>query len=53
MQSNMLANPEISSSKEFSDRTLREKSGSDENVFYSEKHTQEQNLEILNTEGFS
>ncbi|XP_017920713.1 PREDICTED: titin isoform X2 [Capra hircus] len=50
MQSNMLANPEISSSKEFSDRTLREKSGSDANAFYLEKHTQEQNLEILNTE---
>uniref|UniRef100_A0A4W2F6Z2 Titin n=1 Tax=Bos indicus x Bos taurus TaxID=30522 RepID=A0A4W2F6Z2_BOBOX len=50
VQSNILANPEISSSKEFSDRTLREKSGSDENAFYLEKHTQEQNLEILNTD---
>uniref|UniRef100_A0A8C0CQX7 Ig-like domain-containing protein n=1 Tax=Balaenoptera musculus TaxID=9771 RepID=A0A8C0CQX7_BALMU len=49
-QSNIFTNPEISSSKEFLDRTVREKSGSDENASYLEKHMQEQNLEILNTD---
>ncbi|XP_072817331.1 titin isoform X5 [Vicugna pacos] len=50
--SNIFAKPEISSSKEFSDRIMTEKSGSDENAFDSEKEVQQiqkQNLEILNT----
>nr|XP_058909566.1 titin isoform X6 [Kogia breviceps] len=49
-QNNIFTNPEISSSKEFLDRTVREKSGSDENASYLEKHMQEQNLEIFNTD---
>ncbi|XP_057602279.1 titin isoform X1 [Hippopotamus amphibius kiboko] len=50
LHSNIFTNPKISSSKEFLDRTVREKSGSDENAFSLEKHMHEQNLENLNTD---
>ncbi|XP_070364608.1 titin isoform X3 [Equus asinus] len=52
VQNNIFTNPEISSSQEFSNRSVMEKSPMDENTFYLEKevqHIQEQNLEILNT----
>uniref|UniRef100_A0A8C7AMG1 Ig-like domain-containing protein n=1 Tax=Neovison vison TaxID=452646 RepID=A0A8C7AMG1_NEOVI len=46
--SNIFTSPEMSSSHEFSDRTVKEKRHFDENILSFEKHTQEHNLEILN-----
>ncbi|XP_069326391.1 titin isoform X5 [Eulemur rufifrons] len=53
VQNNIFTNQEISSSQEFSDRTVVEKSSKDENTCYLEKevhHIREQNLEILKTD---
>uniref|UniRef100_A0A8D0VAP5 Ig-like domain-containing protein n=1 Tax=Sus scrofa TaxID=9823 RepID=A0A8D0VAP5_PIG len=51
--SNIFTNPEISFHKEFSERTMMERSCRDENAFYLEKevqHMQEQNSDILKTD---
>uniref|UniRef100_H0XTM2 Ig-like domain-containing protein n=1 Tax=Otolemur garnettii TaxID=30611 RepID=H0XTM2_OTOGA len=52
MQDNIFTNQEMSSGQEFSTRTVVEKSGIDENIFYLEKeeYVQEQHLEILKTD---
>ncbi|XP_032711907.1 titin isoform X2 [Lontra canadensis] len=45
---NIFTSPEMSSSHEFSDRTVKEKRHFDKNILSLEKYTQEHNLEILN-----